>query len=74
MLVNISAPIPNMISASDILLPFLPEGEPDLATVTELADDLMKKHGLYVATDYIFEVWSRRNKNRKDSDHGRQEA
>lgn len=58
MLVNISAPIPDMISARDILIPLFPEGKPDLATVTELADDLMKRYGLYVATDYIFEVWS----------------
>ena len=54
------------IKASDILAEILEhdriEGEPDLFTAIQKADEYQRRYGLYVRPEFLLEIMMKRNK------------
>jgi hypothetical protein len=51
------------VTAREILLPLLPESEPDINEAKALSLDLMMDYGLYVTVPFIMDVWEWREKH-----------
>ena len=59
-MIDIATPI-STVTAQEILLPLLPvNGSPDLVSAAQLADRLMREHGMFCTVEYILDVWTRK--------------
>lgn len=51
------------VTARELLLPLLPESEPDINAAEALSLDLKMDYGLYVTVPFIMDVWEWRGKH-----------